>query len=129
MTKRQIVAQAALWTASVFVALVCLRSGLMKMPGVPGEQFWARDFQRWGYPDWFRIVVGVAELIAFASLLVPRAAGYGAGLFGAVMIGAIVTHASHGEWSRLPFNVVLLALSIGIAVARLTARRRCTPHP
>jgi putative oxidoreductase len=123
MSKRRFFAEVAVWTASVFVALVCLRSGLMKMPGVPGEQFWARDFQRWGYPDWFRIVVGLAELAAFASLLVPRAAAYGAGLFGAVMVGAIFTHATHGESSRLPFNVVLLTLSLGIAVARLSARR------
>ena len=55
MSRRRLFAEVLLWTASVLVALVCLRSGLMKLPGVPGEQFWARDFRRWGYPDWFRV--------------------------------------------------------------------------
>jgi uncharacterized membrane protein YphA (DoxX/SURF4 family) len=122
MTKRRLFAGVAVWAASAFVALVCLRSGLMKMPGVPGAEFWARDFQRWGYPGWFRVAVGAAELAASAALLVPRAAAYGAALFALVMVGAIVTHAGHGETGRLPFNAALLALSVGIAAARLTAR-------
>ena len=118
MTKRRIAKEIVLWIIALFLALVCLRSGLMKMPNVAGEQFWIRDFQRWGYPGWFRLVVGVAELISFALLLVPRAAGYGAGVFAVVMLGAIVTHATHNELSRLPFNLLLLMLSLIIVFAR-----------
>ena len=87
----------------------------MKMPGVPGVEFWIRDFGRWGYPDWFRMVVGGAELLAFLLLLVPRFAAYGALIFAVVMLGAIFTHATHGESGRLPFNLFLLVLS-GIIV-------------
>ena len=118
MTKRRVACEVALWVISLFLALVCLRSGLMKMPGVPGEQFWARDFQRWGYPGWFRMVVGAAELISLALLLVPRLAGYGASIFAVVMLGAIFTHATHNESSRLPFNFLLLALSLIIVFTR-----------
>jgi len=118
MTKRRVAREVALWVISLFLALVCLRSGLMKMPGVPGEQFWVRDFQRWGYPGWFRMVVGAAELISFALLLVPRLAGYGATIFAVVMLGAIFTHATHNESSRLPFNFLLLALSVIIVFTR-----------
>ncbi len=118
MTKRRVAREVALWVISLFLALVCLRSGLMKMPGVPGEQFWARDFQRWGYPGWFRMVVGAAELISLALLLVPRLAGYGAAIFAVVMLGAIFTHATHNESSRLPFNFLLLALSLIIVFTR-----------
>jgi uncharacterized membrane protein YphA (DoxX/SURF4 family) len=118
MTKKRIAKEIALWIVALLLALVCLRSGLMKVPGVPGGQFWIRDFQRWGYPGWFRLVVGIAELISFALLLVPRLAGYGASVFALVMLGAIVTHASHGESSRLPFNFLLLALSLIIVFAR-----------
>lgn len=118
MTKGRIAKEVVLWIIALFLALVCLRSGLMKMPNVPGVQFWMRDFQRWGYPDWFRLVVGVAELISFALLLVPRVAGYGASLFAVVMLGAILTHATHNETSRLPFNFLLLALSLIIVFAR-----------
>ena len=118
MTKGRIAKEVALWIIALFLALVCLRSGLMKMPGVPGVQFWIQDFQRWGYPDWFRLVVGISELVSMLLLLVPRIAGYGASLFSVVMLGAIFTHATHGETSRLPFNFLLLALSLIIVFAR-----------
>ena len=118
MTKARIAKEIALWIITLFLALVCLRSGLMKMPGVPGVEFWIRDFARWGYPDWFRVAVGVAELISFALLLVPRVAAYGALIFGVVMLGAIFTHATHGESVRLPFNLVLLVLSVVIVFSR-----------
>jgi len=118
MMKGRMAKEVVVWIIALFLALVCLRSGLMKMPGVPGVQFWIRDFGRWGYPDWFRVAVGVAELISFALLLVPRVAGYGASLFAVVMLGAIFTHATHHESSRLHFNFLLLALSLIIVFAR-----------
>ncbi|MDQ3256988.1 MAG: DoxX family protein [Acidobacteriota bacterium] len=121
MTKRQVARESVFWIITLFPALVCLRSGLMKMPGVPGVQFWMRDFQRWGYPGWFRFAVGVAELVSFALLLVPRLAGYGASVFAVVMLGAILTHATHNESRRLPFNFLLLALSLIIVFARQPA--------
>jgi uncharacterized membrane protein YphA (DoxX/SURF4 family) len=83
-----------------------------------GNIFWVRDFQRWGYPDWFRLVVGIAELISMALLLVPRLATYGASFFAIVMLGAIFTHATHNETSRLPFNLLLLTLTLVIAFVR-----------
>ena len=118
MTKTRLAKEILLWLIALFLALVCLRSGLMKMPGVPGVEFWTRDFARWGYPDWFRMVVGVFELISFALLLVPRVAGYGAMIFSLIMLGAIFTHATHGESVRLPFNFLLLVLSVITVFAR-----------
>ena len=115
MTKGRFVKEVTLWIIALFLALVCLRSGWLK---VTGNIFWVRDFQRWGYPDWFRIVVGIAELTSMVLLLVPRFAGYGASLFVVVMLGAIYTHATHNESSRLPFNLFLLALSLIIAFTR-----------
>src|SRR5437660_9272014 len=115
MTKRRIAKEIALWIITLLLALVCLRSGLQK---VTGNIFWVRDFHRWGYPNWFRIVVGIAELTSMVLLLVPRFASYGASLFVVVMLGAICTHATHNESSRLPFNLFLLALSLIIAFTR-----------
>ena len=115
MTKGRIVKEVVLWIIALFLALVCLRSGWLK---VTGNIFWVRDFHRWRYPDWFRIVVGIAELTSMVLLLVPRFAGYGASLFAVVMLGAIYTHATHNESSRLPFNLFLLALSLIIAFTR-----------
>ena len=118
MTKLRIAKEIVVWTITLFLALVCLRSGLMKMPFVPGVEFWIRDFARWGYPDWFRMLVGIAELVSFGLLLIPRFAGYGALIFAIVMLGAIFTHATHGEFGRLPFNIFLLVVSVIIILAR-----------
>jgi uncharacterized membrane protein YphA (DoxX/SURF4 family) len=115
MTKARVVGKVLLWAVTLFLALVCLRSGVTKLPA---DGFWVRDFRRWGYPGWFRVAVGAAELAACALLLVPRLASYGAALFAAVMLGAIYTHAAHGEQVRLPFNFVLLALSLVVLYAR-----------
>lgn len=115
MTKGRIAKEIALWVITLVLALVCLRSGWLK---VTGNISWVRDFHRWGYPDWFRIVVGIAELTSMALLLVPRLASYGASLFAAVMLGAMFTHFTHNETSRLPFNLFLLTLSLIIAFMR-----------
>jgi putative oxidoreductase len=115
VTKVRIVKEVVIWLVTLFLALVCLRSGLMKLTG---NIFWVRDFHRWGYPDWFRIVVGITELTSLVLLLVPRFASYGASLFAVVMLGAMLTHYTHNETSRLPFNLLLLTLSLVIAFAR-----------
>ena len=120
MTKTRIAKEIALWLITILVALVCLRSGLMKINILPGVESWIRDFARWGYPDWFRITVGIAELLSFALLLVPRLAPIGAALFATIMLGAIYTHATNAETGRLPFNLVLLALSITIVITRFS---------
>ena len=115
MDKRRLAHTVVLWAVSLFLALVCLRSGITKLPD---DGFWARDFQRWGYPGWFRIAVGVTELASCALLLIPRLARDGAIIFAVVMLGAIFTHATHNEFSRLPFNFLLLGLSLIVIVVR-----------
>lgn len=118
MNRKEIAKQIVLWGVALLLALVCLRSGWLK---ISGNIFWIRDFRRWGYPDGFRVLIGVVELISAVLLLVPRLAAYGAALFGVVMLGAIYTHATHDEMSRLPFNIFLLVLSFFIALARRPA--------
>src|SRR6185312_5944475 len=115
MTKVRIVKEVVLWIIALLLALVCLRSGLQK---ITGNIFWVRDFHRWGYPDGFRVAVGIAELASAALLLIPRFASYGASLFAVVMLGAIYTHDTHNESSRLHFNLFLLALSLVIVFMR-----------
>jgi putative oxidoreductase len=111
----KIVKETVLWIVTLLLVLVCFRSGLQK---VTGNVFWVRDFHRWGYPDVFRSVVGIAEIASGLLLVVPRFAAYGASVFAIVMLGAIYTHATHGESSRLPFNFLLLAFSIIIMIGR-----------
>ena len=115
MTKTRIIKEVFLWLITLFLALICLRSGWLK---VTGNIFWVRDFHRWGYPDWFRLMVGITELASMLLLLVPRFASYGASLFAVVMLGAIFTHYTNNETSRLPFNLLLLTLSLVIVFVR-----------
>ena len=116
MTKTRIAKEVLLWIVVLLLALVSLRSGWLK---VTGNASWVRDFHRWNHPDWFRMLVGVAELISGALLLIPRLAGYGASVFVVIMIGAIYTHMTHNELSRVPFNLLLLAFSLIIVFGRL----------
>ena len=115
MTKTRIIKEVFLWLITLFLALICLRSGWLK---VTGNIFWVRDFHRWDYPDWFRLMVGITELASMLLLLVPRFASYGASLFAVVMLGAIFTHYTNNETSRLPFNLLLLTLSLVIVFVR-----------
>ena len=112
---KQILKTIGRWIPVVLLTLIFVPAGWAKFSDTSG---WAIAFRHWGYPDWFRIVIGIAELTSMALLLVPRFASYGASLFVVVMLGAIYTHATHNESSRLPFILFLLALSLIIAFTR-----------
>jgi uncharacterized membrane protein YphA (DoxX/SURF4 family) len=53
---------------------------------------YAEKFSDWGYPSWFRFVVGSGEIVGAVLLLVPRRRFLGAALLGVILVGAIVTH-------------------------------------
>lgn len=82
------------YVLGALVAFIFLSQGVMKFDP---EAFWARAFERWGYPVWFRYVIGVLETAGGAMLLVPRVASYGAGALLAVMVGAFVTRLRDGQ--------------------------------
>ena len=52
----------------------------------PGETFagepYSEQFADWGYPSWFRFVVGSGELVGAVLLLIPRRRFLGAALLG-----------------------------------------------
>lgn len=59
MTNRRAIAiDIVLWVFALFLAWVFIRQGLAKFDGTSG---WARAFQTWHFPVWFRIVIGVLE--------------------------------------------------------------------
>ncbi len=61
------------------------------------EGFWTPAFERWGYPVWFRYLIGILETAGGALLLVPRTATYGAGVLLPVMVGAFITRLRDGQ--------------------------------
>ncbi len=76
------------------MALVFVSQGLMKFDP---EGFWTPSFERWGYPVWFRYLIGVLETAGGTMLLVPWVASYGAGALLAVMVGAFITRLRDGQ--------------------------------
>lgn len=82
------------------------------------------DFQRFGYPQWFRIATGVVEIIAGIGLLGgllwwPELAWGGGLLLSGVMIGAVMTHIRTGDPpSKTVVPAVLFVLSAGVLTLR-----------
>ena len=56
------------------------------------------NFDHWGYPYGFYMVIGIIELLCGLLLLHPKSAGYASIMLIAVMGGAVVTHIVHEEW-------------------------------
>ena len=86
---RRIASEVLLWALSILLTTVFLRAGLSKFDDGSG---WAHAFRFWGYPVWFRMLIGVLEVGASALLLWPRTAAYGAILIVLVMLGGMGTH-------------------------------------
>ncbi len=104
----------------VLLALVFTGSGVANLAGVRMQ---VENFQRYGYPQWFRVVTGAVALIG--------AAGMVAGLFAegiavaaavwlsAMMVGATYTEVRSSPLAMAVAPVVLLALNVAVAALRL----------
>jgi uncharacterized membrane protein YphA (DoxX/SURF4 family) len=96
---------------------------------MPGETFfgpaYSVKFVGWGYPSWFRFVVGLGELIGGILLIIPRYRFVGCLLLGVILQGAIVTHVVNanplGESIAAPMTLLLVVI---VAVASSPIRMR-----
>lgn len=104
------------WVLSLLMGLSFLAAGAAKFSGV--EQI-VQNFIRWGYPVWFRYLVGVAEIVAGVAILVPRTRFYGAALATGLMVGGLGTHLRFGEVAES-----VPALVLGVICAILAWRDR-----
>jgi putative oxidoreductase len=104
-----------LWLPVILLALIFAPQGWSKFFDDSG---WARAFRHWGYPDWFRVLVGVMELSGVALLLLGRTAAFGALVLICVMLGAMATHVIFDGGRHMTSEVVPLALSIIVLVLR-----------
>jgi uncharacterized membrane protein YphA (DoxX/SURF4 family) len=108
----------ALWVATGLLACLFVFAGSMKFVNPD----MAEHFAEWGYPDWFRVLIGVVEIGGGLALLVPRTALYAAGALGIVMLGAVFTHLVHGEVPQAPVPFVILVLLVVVGYARRPRR-------
>lgn len=107
--------EAALWIVTAFLAWVFLRQGIAKFSDTSG---WATAFRVWHYPDWFRILIGVLEVLAVLLLVVRRVASLGAAIIMVVMLGAMATHVRTGHPRQVTSEILPLTLSTIVFVAR-----------
>lgn len=106
-----------LWVLSGLLALLFLLAGGSKVAGVPEMQ---QNFQNWGYPQWFRVVVGASEVISAMLLFVPRAAWGAASVLAVLMAGATLTHVflEDGGIGKAVFTALLMCLAAIVAYGR-----------
>ena len=104
------------WVPALLLVLIFAPQGWSKFFDDSG---WATAFRHWGYPDWFRVTVGITELTAVVSLLLGRTAAIGAVLVIVVMLGGMATHLIFDGGRHMTSEVVPLVLgSIVLAMRR-----------
>lgn len=113
-----------LWIAAGLLALAMLGSGGMKIvrstQALRPSMGWIDDFPA-GTPK----IIGTLEVLAALGLILPPALDIAPVLtpiaatgLAVIMIGAIVVHVRRKENQALPFNVILLLLSVFVAWGR-----------
>ncbi len=70
-----------------------IRNGVRKFD-IDG--FWSNAFERWGYPTWFMVLIGVFETFGGIAILIPKIRPYGGIVLSVVMLGALITRLIHG---------------------------------
>ena len=111
----RIAGEVVVWLMTAMLVLVFMRAGLAKFDDTSG---WARAFETWGFPVWFRILIGVVEVAAAALLILPRTAPYGALLIVATMLGGMGTHLAVGQARHMRSEVVPMTFATIIFFAR-----------
>jgi uncharacterized membrane protein YphA (DoxX/SURF4 family) len=84
----------AVWVICVLLAALFAFAGLPKVTGDPRA---VEGFAKGGFPGWFLLFIGAAEIAGAVGLLIPRLRFWAAsGLF-IIMIGAVATHLRAGD--------------------------------
>lgn len=119
-TAKQVAKVIGMWLPAILLVLIFVPQGWAKFNDASG---WATAFRHWGYPDWFRVLIGLVELSGVALLLLGRTAALGALLLICVMVGAMATHVAFDGGRHMTSEVVPLTLSTIVFIIR---RRQLT---
>ena len=116
--RRQLVFDVALWVFALFLAWVFIRQGTAKFSATSG---WARAFEVWHFPVWFRVLIGALETTAAVLLLTRRTAFAGAVIIIVVMLGAMATHVYWGRPGQVTSEILPVVLATLVAIGRRKA--------
>jgi uncharacterized membrane protein YphA (DoxX/SURF4 family) len=81
------------WALGLYLARMYVRNGWIKFDP---DGFWTAAFAEWGFPVWFRWLVGAIEVVGGALLLVPWLASWAAAALTIVMLGALTLRLGGG---------------------------------
>ncbi|MGH7679497.1 MAG: DoxX family protein [Gemmatimonadaceae bacterium] len=112
------------WIPAILLVLIFAPQGWSKFNDASG---WARAFRHWGYPDWFRVTIGMMEVSAVALLILGRTAAFGAILIIIVMLGGMATHIILDGGRHMTSEVVPLTLATIVLVLRRHQLRMLLP--
>ncbi|MCK0108565.1 DoxX family protein [Flavobacteriaceae bacterium S0825] len=97
-----------LWLISLWFAYRLGYHGLQKLDP---EGFWTNAFIKWGYPDWFRTLIGVFETLGALLLIIPKTRHLGGIILFVVMVGALITRITFGtsvdDALTIAFNAII----------------------
>jgi putative oxidoreductase len=94
---------------ATLLGCIFLAAGISKLIALDSV---VETFQGWGFPAWFRWLIGLVEMLAAVLVLIPATRELGAGLIALVMLGAVGTHVLAREWSMEPLPLALLVLAV-----------------
>ena len=115
----------AVWALTIFLAGAFVLVGISKLGG-PSAIRWAVRFAHWGYPAQSQYLIGVFEILGGFGVLIPRWRRAAAAILACVMVGALCTHAIHGELPRVFPTLVLGALAFLLMVVSAPSAKRRT---
>lgn len=111
------------WTTTTLISLMMLFSGAMYFasPDV------AKGFKLIGFPDFFRVELGIAKLIGAIILLAPvfpRLKEWAYFGFFLTFVSAIIAHLSVGDTNIVPIIVAILLLATSYVTYHRIAQRK-----
>jgi len=76
--------------------------------------WWSGNFSKWGYPDNFYQVIGIAEMLGAIAIFIPRWSRGAAIFLAVIMVSAVITHLSHTEIAESLRPAIYLFLLSGL---------------
>jgi uncharacterized membrane protein YphA (DoxX/SURF4 family) len=95
----------------IIVACAFLAAAIVNLKG---PQTIRAEFEKWGYPDWFRMTIATVEAVGSVLMFIPRTQLVGASILLLVTLGILVSFSRSKEWMRMQYPFVLLLLLVTI---------------
>lgn len=94
---------------TVLIALAFLAAGSAK---VLGQEAMVLAFSSFGLPEWFRIAIGILEIVGALLLVIPAFSGMASFGLSIIMIGALACHTMHDPITKaIPALVFFMMLT------------------